>query len=257
MYKFSGKDVIQSEDLTLMSYNVRMFNHYHWNDNEALAENTYQFIAQEQPDVLAIQEFFDNAQISFRYPHQYIKTKSKTNIFGLAIYSKYPIINAGSLDLEDSANNIIFVDIVKNQDTLRIYNVHLESMRLNPDKENFGESDSDRLIKRVKDAFKKQGVQVEKLLAHQQQWTGKSIVCGDFNNTAFSWVYKQLSSGRQDAFKVAGQGTGRSFDYKYPLRIDFILPDENFTVNHFKTYDVRYSDHFPILARLELQPSNP
>jgi len=253
IYKFSGKKIIQDGDISLMSYNVKMFNHYKWNDNDSIAKKTYSFITEKQPDILVIQEFFDNDQISFQYPYQYIKTKSKTNIFGLAVYSQFPIVNTGSLDLEDSANNIIFADIVKAQDTIRIYNVHLESMHLNPDKENFGEKDSDKLFKRVKDAFKKQGSQAEKLLAHQVGWKGKSIVCGDFNNTAFSWIYKQIVSGRQDAFIEAGQGTGRSFDYKYPLRIDFILPDENFTVNHYETFDVPYSDHFPILARLEIE----
>ena len=162
-------------------------------------------------------------------------------------------MNSGSLDLENSANNIIFADILKEQDTIRIYNVHLESMRLNPDKENFGQKDSDKLIDRIKDAFQKQAYQAEKLLAHQSKWLGKSIVSGDFNNTAFSWVYNQIASGRQDAFEVAGKGTGRSFNYKYPLRIDFILPDENFTVNHYKTFDVPYSDHYPIFARLEVK----
>jgi endonuclease/exonuclease/phosphatase (EEP) superfamily protein YafD len=252
MYKFSGIDSIQEEDLSLMSYNVKMFNHYHWNDDDSLAKDTYKFITQQQPDILVIQEFFEDADISFQYPYEYIKTKSKTNIFGLAIYSQFPIVNSGSLDLEDSANNIIFADIVKDQDTIRIYNVHLESMRLNPDKENFGEKNSDKLFRRVKSAFQKQGYQTKKLLAHQDAWKGKSIVCGDFNNTAFSWVYKQIAAGRQDAFVEAGQGTGRSFDYKYPLRIDFILPDESFTVNSFETFDVSYSDHFPILARLAL-----
>ena len=253
IYKFSGKDTMQQGDLSLMSYNVKMFNHYHWNEDESLAEDTYNFITEQQPDVLALQEFFDNTEISFQYPHEYIKTKSKTNIFGLAIYSQYPIVNSGSLDLKDSANNIIFADIVKGQDTIRIYNLHLESMRLNPEKENFGEENSDRLFKRIKDAFQKQGYQAEKLLEHQENWKGKSVLCGDFNNTAFSWLYKQLASGRQDAFEEAGKGTGRTFDYKYPLRIDFILPDENFVVNYFETFDVPYSDHFPILARLEVE----
>jgi len=34
------------------------------------------------------------------------------------------------------------------------------------------------------------------------------------------------------------------------LRIDFILTDQNIDINNFKTYDVEYSDHFPIMARL-------
>ena len=252
IYKFSGKEILQNEDLTLMSYNVRMFNHYGWTSKDSIDINIYDFINRQKPDILVIQEFYDNKDIRFHYPYQYIKTRTKISKFGLAIYSKYPIVNSGSFDLESSANNIIFSDILKGKDTLRIYNIHLESLKLNTQKENFGEEDSDRLMKRMKEVFTKQGHQVQKLLDHQKNWRGKSIVCGDMNNTGFSWVYSQLAENRQDAFKVAGNGTGSTFDYFYPLRIDFILPDESFVVNHFKTFDIHYSDHFPILARLEI-----
>lgn len=253
IYKFSEKKVILNDDMTIMSYNVKMFNHYGWNPNDSIAEKAYGFINEKHPDILVIQEFFGDSKISFEYPHQYIKTKSETNKFGLAIYSTYPIINSGSLDFENSANNIIFSDIVKGEDTIRIYNVHLESLKISPEKENFGEKDSDRLMARMKSAFTQQGYQTEKFLEHQEKWKGKSVVCGDFNNTAFSWVYKQISNERQDAFKVAGEGTGRTYNYGYPIRIDFILPDQDFTINHFKTFPVKYSDHFPILARINLK----
>jgi endonuclease/exonuclease/phosphatase family metal-dependent hydrolase len=251
IYKVSGKEIIQSSDLSLMSYNVRMFNHYGWSDKDSVAIKMYQFINSQKPDVLVIQELYDHNNIGFRYPYQYIKTRKNVSKFGLGIYSKYPIVHSGSFNLEDSANNIIYTDILKNNDTIRIYNIHLESLKLDPEEENFGEKNSDRLMQRMKQVFKKQGHQVERLLEHQNKWKGKSIICGDMNNTGFSWVYNQLSKDRQDAFKVAGKGTGSTFDYFYPLRIDYILPDESFAVNHYKTFDIPYSDHFPILARLQ------
>ncbi|MBD09318.1 MAG: endonuclease, partial [Flavobacteriaceae bacterium] len=57
-----------------------------------------------------------------------------------------------------------------------------------------------------------------------------------------------------DTFEEAGNGFGKSFDIKFfPLRIDFILADERFKVNGFKTYsDVNLSDHYPIKATLNL-----
>jgi len=36
------------------------------------------------------------------------------------------------------------------------------------------------------------------------------------------------------------------------LRIDFILTDETFNINSFKTYDVKYSDHYPVMAKVSL-----
>jgi endonuclease/exonuclease/phosphatase family metal-dependent hydrolase len=253
VFKFSKKDISTSDDISVMSYNVRMFNIYGWNKEDSIAEKTYSFINDERPDILASQEYYDDSQTHLKYPYQYIKTRSKTNKFGLAIHSAYPIVNSGSLNFESSANNIIFSDIVVNKDTVRVYNIHLESFKLNPDMENFGEEDSDKLLKRMKVAFKKQGIQTQKFLAHQESWKGKSIVCGDFNNTAFSWVYKQIADDRIDAFKEAGKGMGNTFDNSYPLRIDFILPDTNFEVTSFKTFDIDYSDHFPILAKIRIQ----
>ena len=253
IYKFSEKGIIQKDDISIMSYNVKMFNLYNWNPIESIPEKASEFLNDQRPDILALQEYYGSEKVNLKYPYQYVKTKGKGNKFGLAIYSAFPIVNSGSLDLEDTANNIIFSDIVIGNDTIRIYNVHLESLGIHPNEENFGEEDSDRLLKRMKVVFKKQGYQTEKFLDHQQNWRGKSIVCGDFNNTAFSWVYKQMIDDRQDAFKEAGKGTGSTFNYTYPLRIDFILPDLDFEVNHFKTFDIKYSDHFPILARLQLK----
>ena len=105
----------------------------------------------------------------------------------------------------------------------------------------------------MKSAFKKQGIQTEKFLTFQKQWKGKSIVMSDFNNTAFSWVFKKISNHRQDAFREAGKGIGSTFDYNYPIRIDFILPDMDFEIHYFKTFDRDYSDHFPITARLSIK----
>lgn len=252
LFQFSSKDIFIENDISIMSYNVKMFNHYGWNPNDSTATKAYDFISDKHPDILVMQEFYEDRGITFKYPYKYIKRKGEANKFGLAIFSSFPILNSGSLDLENSANNIIYSDLKIDQDTVRIYNVHLESLGLKPDKENFGESDSDKLMTRMKIAFKKQGYQTKKLLDHQEEWTGKSIVCGDLNNTAFSWVYKKISENRQDAFKEAGSGTGRSFDYAIPLRIDFILPDLDFEINQYKTYDVEYSDHFPIYTRLNI-----
>jgi len=88
-------------------------------------------------------------------------------------------------------------------------------------------------------------------LKHQEETSLKSIICGDFNNNAFSWVYHKLKSNKNDAFEVAGKGFGKTFDFAFPLRIDFILTDERIEVNHFKTFKVKFSDHFPIMARLQ------
>ena len=252
-YEFSEKKVLLNDDIKVMSYNVRMFNHYNWNEDASLAKKTFDFITEKSPDILVLQEFYQSPNISFQYPYKYIKTKSKKNKFGLAIYSKHKILQAGSLDFKNSANNIIFTDLLIKNDTVRVYNIHLESLKINPNKEHFGEENNEKLIGRLQSTFQKQATQVEQFLKHEKQWLGKKIICGDFNNTTFSWVYRNIGKNKKDAFIEAGKGFGKTFDFWFPLRIDFILTDNTIEINHFKTFDVAYSDHFPILARINWQ----
>ena len=253
IYKFSEKKIFLNDDLKVMSYNVRLFNHYKWSTDSTIVKKISSFIAEKEPDVLSIQEYYDAESLQLKYPYQFIKTKSNFNKFGLAIFSKFKIINSGSLDLKESANNIIYTDILKDKDTIRVYNIHLESLKMNTSQENFGTKNSDKLLEQMEASFQKQAKQVELFLQHEKKWDGKKILCGDFNNTAFSWVYRELSNEKKDAFKEAGKGLGKTFNYWYPLRIDFILTDANFDINNFKTFDIPYSDHYPILARLNLK----
>lgn len=248
--KLTPKEILRNDAFKVMSFNVRLFNHYDWNPNKQTSENTFAFINKTQPDVIAFQEFYKHPSLTLNYPYQFIKTKTKNNKFGLAIYSKYPIVNSGSLDFKNSANNIIFADIVKEKDTIRVYNIHLESLKISPYKENFGEENSQKLVARMERTFAIQAEQTEQFLVHEAQWKGKKIILGDFNNTAFSWVYKKIATDKKDAFIVAGQGFGKSFNYLLPLRIDFILTDTSITIDHYKTYYENFSDHYPIEAYL-------
>ena len=251
LVKFSHKEVVLTNDLKVMSYNVRMFNFYQWSDDATVEQKIYEFVNNESPDVIAFQEFYQSDMIDINLPYKFIKTKSTKDKFGLAIYSKYPIVNSGSLNFENSANNAIFIDILRNYDTVRVYNLHLESLKINPNKENFGEKDSERLFKRLSNGFTKQVDQTERILQHEYSWKGKKIICGDFNNSAYSWVYNKLATNKKDAFIECGIGFGKTFRYVYPMRIDFILSDNTATINQFKTYShIKLSDHFPIMSRL-------
>jgi endonuclease/exonuclease/phosphatase family metal-dependent hydrolase len=250
LYTIKDKEVILTDDVKIMSYNVRMFNLYKWIKEKNVDEKIYDFINSKEPDILCIQEFHPSLKKGLKYPYEYIKISNKNNHFGHAIFSKFKIINSGSLNFSNTGNNAIFADIVRNNDTVRVYNIHLESLNLNPKEDYFTQENSEKFKTRVQKAFKLQANQVSLILLHQEKISYKSIICGDFNNTAFSYIYHQLRKGKNDAFEVAGKGFGRTFDYKLPVRIDYILTDERIKVNNFKTYDVKFSDHFPIMARL-------
>ena len=147
-----------------------------------------------------------------------------------------------------------FVDVVKGKDTLRVYTLHLQSAGIRTDVDNLKRETSSHLFKQVGATFKAQQEQVELFLDHKSKCKYKTIITGDFNNTAYSYIYKEIKGEDYvDTFEEAGNGFGRTFDFKFfPLRIDFILVDKDFTVNGFKTYDVKLSDHYPIKATLKL-----
>lgn len=253
-YKFNGKNVISGSSFSVMNFNVRLFNRYQWIDDKNIPFKISEFIKQNNPDILAIQEYYPSKDIYIEYPNEYIELKGEKNNFGQAIFSKYEIINKGALNFTGSANNAIFVDIIKNNDTIRIYNLHLESLGIksnNVDLVELNEKKSKRLIKRLTTSFTKQQSQVEQFNNHIKNCRYKVVICGDFNNTAYSWAYHNVKNNLKDTYLEAGKGFGETFSFnKYPLRIDFILVDEKYKVNQHQNFDVQLSDHEPILAKL-------
>ena len=255
LYKFSWSSQKEvSHDFTVMNYNVRLFNLYDWIKDKNTDESIGSLIKKSNPDVLTLQEYRPDTDVDFsQYKYKFEKLSGKKVKNGQAIFSKYPIVNSGSVEFPNTSNNAIFADIVKDADTLRIYNVHLQSLKINADVEQLKNEDSERLFKRVGTTFEMQQSQAELFLEHKKNCPYKMIVSGDFNNTSYSYVYKKIKGDLQDAFKVSGNGFGRTYDFKFfPIRIDFILSDASIEVKRFKTFDDHFSDHYPVMAFFEL-----
>lgn len=255
LYKFSSSEYVRSsDDLKVMNYNVRLFNLYNWIPEKNMVNKMTSLIKKQNPDILSIQEFHPHSDLDLSFfKYKFEKLSGKKVKYGQAIFSQYPIINSGSIEFPNTSNNAIFIDIVKHKDTIRVYNIHLQSMRIDANVDKLKQEDSERLLKRVERTFEMQQSQTELFLKHKAQSPYKMIVCGDFNNTSFSYVYRKIRGDLNDAFKESGNGFGRTYDFKFfPIRIDFILSDPSFEVKDFKTFDERYSDHYPISATFKL-----
>lgn len=256
LYKFSSsKKIEDSGNFKVMNYNVRLFNLYDWIPKKGIEDSIIEFIKAEAPDILSIQEYHPhkNIDLSF-FKYKFEKLSGTKTKYGQAIFSQFPIINSGSIEFPNTPNNAIFIDVIKAKDTIRIYNVHLESLRINTKIESLKNENSERLFKRVGSTFKMQQFQTELFLMHKKQCHYKMVICGDFNNTAFSYVYRKIKGDLNDTFKEAGNGFGRTYDFKFfPVRIDFIFADDSFNINGFKAYNEHYSDHFPISTTLSLK----
>jgi endonuclease/exonuclease/phosphatase family metal-dependent hydrolase len=174
--------------------------------------------------------------------------------FGIAIYSKLPIINTGEIRSE-SGNfmNSIFADVLLGEDTIRIYNTHLESMSI--DEENV--VNTDRLAQSYKDTgyrlrrgFISRAQQIKGLIKSIKDCNHKIILCGDLNELPYSYTYFSLRRLLNNAFEKAGNGFGFTYNGKlFFLRIDNQFFSKDINIHKFMTYrNVDFSDHFPLTA---------
>ena len=252
LYRFPNNAIPVEKGLKVMSYNVRLFNQYQWINDKNIPQKISQFIREQAPDVLCIQEYSSMQAPNFsQYPYRYVRSSQSLGNNGVALFSKYPLIRTGAISFEDSENSSIYADIQYKSDTLRIYNIHFESLRVNVNDTLLSSTGSERLLQRLKRTFKKQEEQQQQIARNQQLHTYPTIICTDLNNTAF---FQGLppTQGRtlRRIFKVGY----RFWEYlpirPLPYRIDFIFADPRFQVLRFTTHEPKLSDHRAISAEL-------
>lgn len=248
-------------DFTIMSYNVRLFNKFKWYQKANIPTQIAKLVEDKNPDILCIQEYSDLEKTKFlNYKYKQIFKEGKNIIVGNAIFSKYRIIDKGVINFPNSTNNAVFADIIKEEDTLRVYSMHLQSIKISTDIEDeeiqkMNESKAKYFFRKISGAFKKQQEQALLLKAHYKKCQYKKIICGDMNNSAFSFVYRTIKGSSQDTFETSGSGFGKTYNFKYyPARIDYIFVDKSIQVKSFETLNDFYnSDHFPLISRLEIK----
>jgi endonuclease/exonuclease/phosphatase family metal-dependent hydrolase len=212
------------------------------------------FIDSQEPDVINMQEYRSSERFLLdNYQYQYSSLSDGKTSYGLATFSKLPIVNQGTIKSDNMSTIAIFIDVKKYSDTLRFYNIHLQSFKLESELEILDEQNSDKILNIFDNTFKIQENQSNIISKHIENSPYKVVVSGDFNNTAYSYVYKLLKGDLVDSFDSAGSGFGSTYNFKYfPMRIDFILMDKTFRINDFKTFSQNLSDHFPIISTFNL-----
>lgn len=261
-YKFRDDTKIAPSEFSIMSYNVRLFNKFGWSEKETVPIEISDFVKEQNPDFLCIQEYSETKYFDYsNYKYQYFLKKGTKIKTGQAIFSKHKIINTGEIVFPNSDNSAIFADIKVKKDTFRLYSIHLESLRIttdvseiNKDINIINQQKSGKIFKQISKGFKNQQLQSELIIADKKLCKYPIIICGDMNNSAFSYVYQNISGGLQDAFVIAGKGLGKTYNFKYyPARIDYILADKRFSIQRFENFtDVVDSDHFPIIMKFSL-----
>lgn len=255
-YKFSRQTEVSATDtgnLSIMSFNVRSFNKYSWIKDSEIENEIVSFVMQVNPDVVCFQEFSMIKKREFKnYPYNY-ETPGGTKKSYQIIFSKFPIIHGQSLDFPETINNGLFADILFNADTIRIYDVHLQSFRIVPGLNTIKREQSAKLFERSRQAMLKQYEQANLIRENMEKTHFKKILVGDFNNTQYSNVYQTIKGDMNDSYFEKGKGFGRTYDLlKFPIRIDYILADPEFEVLSHQNFNEKLSDHFPVMATLRL-----
>ena len=221
-FKFSDNlERVSPDNISVMSYNVRLFNLYNWIDSD-VENDIISFIGSQEPDVINMQEYRSTERFSLdKYQFQHSSLSDGKTSYGLATFSKLPIVNKGIIKSDNLSTIAIFIDVKKYSDTLRFYNIHLQSFKLESELEILDENNSDKILNIFDNTFKIQENQSNIISKHIEKSPYKVVVSGDFNNTAYSYVYNLLKGDLVDSFDSAGSGFGSTYNFKYfPIRID-------------------------------------
>ncbi|MGB6153450.1 MAG: endonuclease/exonuclease/phosphatase family protein, partial [Pricia sp.] len=202
------------EDLKIMSYNIRSFNEFGWSERKEVFNAIQDLVQEERPDVVCFQEVSIGMKKEFLdYPYHYLKKLPNGNKVHLGIFSKYPIVASETLTFPNSVNNGSYADIAYKGDTIRLFNVHMQSLGITPGTGVLRSNSSERLYKKVVEAFEKQEEQAKMIQDQVNASPYKTLLCGDFNNTQFSKAYHLIKGDMQDSFIAAGSGYGRTLNF--------------------------------------------
>ncbi|WP_141106584.1 endonuclease/exonuclease/phosphatase family protein [Hymenobacter gelipurpurascens] len=272
------------QKVRVLSSNVRIFNVYPQLRDAGLksSRNMVKFLAESPADVLCLQEFYNEPagtrsqdgnvfrtveKIGKDAGRESFLSKTLTNTagaeFGMAIFSRFPIVNKGTIQFGKlSQNHAMWVDLrLPSQDTIRVYNFHLQSMSM--DERDIVDSYSSKaglrrkgvgLLRRFKRGLVARNAQVDTLINRFELCPYPILMCADLNDVPYSYSYDQLADRFQNAWATVGNGVGSTYNGKLPfVRIDNQFAGPEFQVDDFWVhYEIPYSDHFPTMASYRL-----
>jgi endonuclease/exonuclease/phosphatase family metal-dependent hydrolase len=273
----------KAETLRVLSWNLSSWGETNRGKKVNHMYDMIDLIKKQDADVLCFQEYLYYKNLRYRdsintvlkeagYQYAYFAKTNYTERFytsavltAVVIMSKYPMVDTAKFiyNEEDFAEPLIYADIKKDNQIARVFTTHLQSLRFEnneydalhvlkePGMASINQSRS--MLWKLRQGYKKRSAQAALLHQKIKESPYPVILCGDFNDVPNSYTYFTAKGSLQDAFLKKGSGFGRSFRFISPtLRIDYILADKKFKVQQFSKIEVGYSDHYAIMADLEL-----
>jgi endonuclease/exonuclease/phosphatase family metal-dependent hydrolase len=255
--------------IKVVSYNIQNFAGVRLADQKASAGKIMDFLNGQNADIICLQDVRLGNNKIFNVANAAKNLKSIEHFHfagsglstGKVTFTRYPIIKMDEIRYKKSSILAIFTDVLIGSDTVRIFNVHLQSYKIDPRKYEIIDSpgiDNEKDIKEIREiggklkrAFQIRAEQVREIRKVIDETHYPVIICGDFNDTPVSYSYQQLRGNFNDAFVVSGKGFGRTYIGKLPsFRIDNILFSDSFESYNFQSFNFRASDHLPVSCLL-------
>lgn len=271
--------------IRVVTWNVARFIEIKKNNNKGSQTRLkmLELLKQQEADVLCLQEFhtssnpdyYDNIKaiqddLGFPYHYFNLDTDGDNMFYSSIIFSRYPIVDSGTIRYPRPTlpDVLIHADIKFNSDTFRVYTTRLQSLRFNKmdyknlDKIKSGDdsliSNSKTILSKLKKGLMYHGIQAKLIHEIKDISPHPALLCADLNEIPNSFTYRTVRGEMQDAFLKKGFGIGRTFSGLSPtLRIDYIFADNRFRVRQFNRVVKNLSDHYMLVADVELKAPNP
>lgn len=277
---------IPENTIKILTYNVRGFN---WLTGDTARHNPMvKYIVDCDADIVCLQEFIvsgDNKnkrglltekefnKLMDNYPyHSIIRLgeKKSQNLYGLALYSKYPIKKQAEIPINSPYNGSAIYELEIGKKVITLVNNHLESNRITAEDKilynEFIKADAkskminevtQNIQERLGTAYRVREEQANIISGYIQKHDSISdgiIVCGDFNDVPNSFTYHKIKGDLIDAYATTGLGPGITFhENMFLFRIDFIFHSLAFNAYNCTVGKVKYSDHYPVWTYLEMK----
>ncbi len=249
--------------LKVATYNVARFNK---ETTSFIANDILEQMKKQQVDVLCMQEYKDESgdrlnSETYRDYFQYMAMGKNDMI----IYSRFPITDKKVLSFDNTNNSAMWADINVNGMLFRVVNVHLQTTGVNRALRKAAkmqmqgvEIADNRLLKAIYGDYT-MGMMVragqaqtvkEELRKHASE-DHSMIICGDFNDVPYSFVYNTMLGDLIDSFKECGSGWMYTFRGNKKVRIDYIFHDEKVKGISYYKEELSYSDHYPVFLKVE------
>lgn len=268
----------ETEQFSIMSYNVEGFGGIAGKDKYAGQKIIHTYINDKKPDIICLQEYSmkgrkhgafyktltENLHLSYKQLSGYNAEALSTSTI-LVTASRHEILYQGIVYSPDNEIFAIFSDILLGSDTVRVFNVHLQSVKLisekqilKPERDQVLKKKSARNVisslRKLKIAFRIRSHQSQILAGSIKASPYPVIVAGDFNDTPASFSFKTIGKSLKEAAYLRTNGFSRTYaESYYPLKIDHIFMDKALNICNFRRDKVELSDHFPVMAGFSLK----